>query len=397
MKKIIETSDKLVKNTSTDFIRYLAGTINWKNRLIAIKGARGTGKTTLMLQHIKQNFTPGKEVVYISLDDLYFSTNNLTGFTDEFVKDGGKFLFIDEVHKYSNWSQEIKNIYDQYPGLHIVFTGSSLLEIYKGFGDLSRRAVSYDLHGLSFREFVDMEMNINLPVLTLKEIITDHRVIAGDISGRIIPIAELKKYMTYGYYPYFKDGIEEYDQKLLNIINLIIESDLPAICSIEFSSILKLKKLLWFLANSVPYSPNIQKLSDQIETTRPTALQYIDYLRRSALLNLLRPAGQGYSYLSKPEKIFLHNTNLMYAIAPGTINIGNLRETFFFNQLNTTCSVSSAKKGDFTVNEEYVFEIGGKNKDFSQIRNVENSFLVIDILETGMNNRIPLWIFGLMY
>ena len=397
MESLYNISNNLITGTSLNFQRYLLQKINWDNRLIAIRGARGVGKTTLMLQYIKQKHKVGREVIFVNLDNLYFSKSTLVEFTDEFVKNGGKYLFLDEVHKYSNWSQEIKNIYDSYPELKIVFSSSSLLQIYKGSADLSRRAVSYDLPGLSFREFLELEYKIKFPSYSLEDIINHHQEITPFILSEIKPLVEWKNFTNYGYYPFFKESKTDYHHKLRNIINLVIESDLPAVINIDHSSILKIKKLLALLSSSVPFMPNVLKLSELIGTNRKTVIQYFDYLHNACILNLLSSEIKGLKYLAKPDKIYLNNTDLMYAISVENINVGNLRETFFLNQLNAVASVTSSIKGDFIVNKKYIFEIGGKNKDFYQIRDVENSFLALDNIETGIKNKIPLWLFGFLY
>jgi uncharacterized protein len=397
MEKLFDRSNNLVKLTRLNFQRYLLDQINWDNRLIAIRGARGVGKTTLLLQHIKISQQTGREVIYISLDDLYFSSHTLVDFTDEFVKNGGKYLYLDELHKYPNWSQEIKNIYDSHPDLKIVFTASSLLQIYKGYADLSRRAVSYDLNGLSFREYLEFEKQLKYEAFSLEDVISRHTEIVQPILTESKPLAEFKDYLSNGYYPFYKESKTNYYQKIRNILNLVLETDLPAVAKIEYNSIAKIKKLLFVVASSVPFMPNILKLSELIGTNRHSVLQYLDLLADAGILNLLTSEAKGLKYMSKPDKIFLNNSDIMYALVTENVNTGNLRETFFLNQLNATNSVTSAKNGDFMVNGKYVFEIGGKNKDFYQIKDIENSFLVLDNIETGIYNKLPLWLFGFLY
>jgi predicted AAA+ superfamily ATPase len=397
MDKLFDISNNLIRNTKSNFQRYLLTEINWENRLIAIKGARGVGKTTLLLQRIKQSHSTGREVIYVNLDDLFFTGHSLADFANEFVQNGGRFLYLDEVHKYPNWSQEIKNIYDHYQELKIVFTSSSLLHVYKGFADLSRRAVSYDLNGLSFREYLDFEYGKKYQPVSLADILKSHMEIVQPVLADIKPIAEFKSYQSNGFYPFFKESKTDYYQKIRQVINLVLESDLPSVAKIDYSSILKIKKLLYIIATSAPFIPNILKLSELTGSGRLAIIQYLEYLKDAGILNLLKSEEKGMKYLAKPEKIYLNNSDLMFALASENTNTGNLRETFFFNQLNTVAKVTYTKFGDFKVDDSYIFEIGGKNKDFSQIRNIQNSYLVLDNIEGGLNNKIPLWVFGFLY
>ena len=397
MDKLFEISAIQVRNLKTSFHRYLLSEIDWNNRLIVITGSRGVGKTTLLLQHIKQNFEINSSVLYVSLDNIYFSENDLYDTADQFQKQGGKFLFLDEVHKYPDWARQIKNIYDNFPELNLILTGSSILEIYRGFADLSRRAVSYSLEGLSFREFLEFESAAIFPKLSLDEIIRNHVRLSMEISQKIKPLAELKNYLKYGYYPYFKENKITYHQKLSNVINVVLESDLPSVNNIDFRNIIKLKKLLYVIAHSVPFRANITTLSERIGVSRNTILQYMEYLKKAGIIDFLNNSSKGYGYLTKPEKIYMNNTNIMYAIAQESVNQGNIRETFFMNQVSSKHIASFSKESDFLVDDKYTFEIGGKNKDTKQINDLSNSYLALDNIEIGNGNKIPLWLFGFLY
>ena len=397
MERLFEGFLTKLKGVESYFIRYLNAQIDWTDRLIGIKGGRGTGKTTLLLQHIQIHIKPGVEVLYVSLDELYFTSHTLTDLADDFVKAGGRHLFLDEVHKYPGWSREIKNLYDTYKDLQIVFTGSSMLEISKGDADLSRRAVVYELTGLSFREFLLIEKRLTFPVVKWQDILVDHVDMAQDISKKLKPLPSFKDYLKFGYYPYFQENKKNYHQRLAATINLVIESDLPAIEHVDYSTIQKLKKLLYILSTSVPFKPNIQKLSEQIHATRGSTLLYLDYLKNAQLLSLLRGETEGNSYMNKPDKIYLNNTNLLYALAPENANVGTLRETFFYNQLQSTSSITSSEKANFTINKKMTFEIGGKNKPTDQVKGLSNMYIAADEIEIGLRNKIPLWLFGFLY
>jgi len=397
MENLFNISTKKIENTTLDFKRFLINKINWKRRLIGLKGARGTGKTTMLLQYIKENFGLSDEVLYISLDNIYFSNNKLVHLADTFAKTGGKYLFIDEVHKYPNWSREIKNIYDDYPELKVVFTGSSILEIDKSEADLSRRAVMYELPVLSLREYVSIKHKIEIKSYSLDEIISNHKQIASDINNKIKPIKEFNNYNKQGAYPFFIETEFEYSSHIERIINLILETDLPAFTSIDYSSITNLKKLLLVISESVPFQPNISKLSIKIGVSRDTLIKYLSYIEKAHLILLLRSSTKGISKMGKPDKIFMNNSNLLYALKSSFADTGTIRETFFCSQLSVLHNVELPKKGDFIIDGKYVFEIGGKNKTQKQIVGVENSFIVSDNIEYGFKNKIPLWLFGFLY
>lgn len=397
MEALFRDHTRLVYSVNVKYRRYLYGQIDWNNRLTGITGARGTGKTTLLLQHIADNFSEMNKALYVSLDNIWFTKNTLLELVDYFQAHGGTHLFLDEVHRYPNWSIALKNIYDSYPDLKVVFTGSSILEIYRSNADLSRRAVTYNLFGLSFREFLNFENKLNIEPFTLDDILQNHQRIAGMIISQIKVLPEFKKYLEYGYYPFYREGIKAYPLRLKNVVNTILENDLPAIENIEYVTIHKIKKMLMIVASLVPFSPNIAKLSSEIETNRANTVRYLDYLQKAGLTINLLSSKKGMSLMNKPDKIYLENTNLQYALATSGVNKGNLRETFFANQVRNLHHVRISQQGDFLVDDTYIFEVGGSNKSFDQIKNIQNSFVVTDDTETGFRNKIPLWLFGFLY
>jgi len=398
MEELFDFFYRELRKTDLSFQRYLINEIDWEGRLSAITGARGTGKTTMILQHIKQTFgNLPKEALYVSLDNIWFSGNRLFDLANDFEKQGGRYLYIDEVHKYENWSQEIKNIYDTFSDLKVVITGSSMLEIYRGNADLSRRAVHYTLYGMSFREFLKYDQQLDFDKFSLEDILQNHIDIAGSVNEKIRPLPLFNAYLKQGYYPYYKSDKRFYLSKLANTVNLILETDLPAVEKIEMYSIRKIKKLLWIISQSVPFTPKITDLAKDLEVSRNSLLNYLTILERGGLINLLQNSTKGINLLAKPEKIYLNNTNLIYTFEANKPDIGNLRETFFFNQLKAVSEVTSSKKADFTVNSNHIFEVGGKNKGHEQIAGEKNAYLALDNLEYGFGNKIPLWLFGMLY
>jgi predicted AAA+ superfamily ATPase len=397
MESLYITSDRIVQHTNTGFIRYMYNNVAWNNRLIGIIGAKGTGKSTLLLQHIKLNFPDKSKALYVSLDHIWFTKHSLLELADDFYNLGGTHLFLDEVHKYQSWAREIKNIYDSYPTLRIVFTGSSMLEIFNASVDFSRRAIVYKLNGLSFREFLKYENDIELPVFELSDILKDHRTIASDIITKIKILPELNKYLQYGYYPYYKENLATYPIQVEQSVNKTLSEDLPAIENIEYATILKIKKLLGTIAEMVPFTPNITNLSAAIEIGRHALVKYLYLLDKAGVIQCITEPKQTLQTLSKPQKVYLENTNIIHSLAFQNINTGNIRETFFSNQLRTKHKVNTAENGDFTIDGNIVFEVGGKNKSNSQIKNVENAYIAADNIETGYANKIPLWLFGFLY
>lgn len=398
MKQLVSIFQQQISRVSTDFRRYLYDQIHWNNRLIGIVGSRGTGKTTLLLQYIKLNFPPySSEVLYVSLDNLWFSNHTLLYMADEFHKQGGTALFLDEVHHYANWSVEIKNIYDSYPDMKIVFTGSSILEIFKGKADLSRRAITYHLFGLSFREFLMYEYGVNFEPFKFNDILDNHLVLSGKVIEKVKPIVAFKEYLLYGYFPYFKEDKELYNFRLLNTLNTIVEVDLPAIERIDYYSVVKIKKLFAIVASIVPFTPNITQLSRDIETTRVSLLNYLYYLDKAQAIIMLGKESYGMKQMAKPDKIYLGNTNYAYALQGEQANVGSIRESFFTNQVMVNNKISYSVPFDFLVDDKYQIEIGGKNKSKKQISGLENGYIAVDNIETGYNNQIPLWLFGFLY
>ena len=398
MEKLFQFSTSRINSVNIRFKRYLWTKINWENKLIAITGARGIGKTTLLLQYIKENLTDtSDEVIYVNLDDLYFSKNTIIDFAGEFVKRGGKYLFVDEVHKYRNWSQEIKNIYDYFHELKIVITGSSALDIYKGKADLSRRAILYKMNGLSFREFIELKYNQSFPVLSLEEILKNPSESIQNILQKIKPVKLFEEYLQLGYYPFFIEGEADFYIKLKQTVNHVLDSDLPSTERIDFNAVHNLRKLISILAEIVPYKPNILKLSNQVGISRETLVRYLYLLERADLLMLLQTSTFGISKMNKPEKVYLNNANLLYTLTNTQVNMGSVRETFFYNQLQVGHHVVYSTKGDFIVDNIYTFEIGGKNKTQKQVAGMDNAFIAVDNIEYSHQNRIPLWLFGFLY
>ncbi len=397
MDRLFEKSKKKIDGVNSTFSRFLADKINWKHRLIAITGARGVGKTTLTLQYLKQLQLSAKEVLYISLDNIYFSSNKMIDVVDYFVKYGGKVVVLDEVHKYSGWSQEIKNIYDDYGELQTIFTGSSILQISKGVADLSRRAVTYLLPAMSFREYIEYEEGKKFPMFGLQEILTNSPQICSDIIKEIKPLPLFRQYLQLGCYPYYKEAKEELHSQLLATINLILETDLPSVETIDYSGILKLKRLLVLIAENVPFKPNISEMSRKIQISRDSIMKYLDFLIRAQLISMLESTNKGFRRFEKPQKIYLENSNQLYALSQVSPNSGTIRETFFLQQTSYNYTVNYTDKGDFKVENKYIFEVGGSKKNYNQIKDLPNSYIAADNIEYGHGNKIPLWLFGFLY
>lgn len=398
MDSLISKFYKKLDATTTDFVRDTIHKVNWEARLVGIKGARGIGKTTLLLQYIKLHLADHLErTLYVSLDSIWFNTNSLIDLVDDFSKKGGEYLFLDEVHKYSGWSQILKNIYDDYPSLKVVFTGSSLLEILNARADLSRRAVVYEMQGFSFREYLRMETGIDFEILSLDQILKNHVNEAVKIQQKVKPFQYFETYLQQGYYPFYREQPELYEIRLGEVVNMMLEIELPLLRGVELAYIAKIKQLLVIIAESVPFVPNVSKLSEKIVINRATLLSYLHYLSEIGLTRNLFKESYGISRLQKPAKVYLENTNLIYLLAKQNANVGNSRETFFINQLVHKHKVTNIEQMDFKVDDTYFFEIGGKNKTSKQITMLENSYIVADDIEYGFQNKIPLWLFGFMY
>ena len=399
METLFEKFRKKLDATTTDFTRSVMHEIAWNEaRLIGLKGARGVGKTTLLFQYIKLHLSDKiNEVLYISLDNLYFNNNNLLALIDQFVKRGGNYLFIDEVHRYPNWSQELKNAYDDYPELRIVFTGSSMLEILNARADLSRRAIVYTMGGLSFREYLSIKNIHTFQPYSLDEILKNHQEYAVQISKEIRPLQWFQGYLEGGYYPYFIESESLYRTKVEEVVRMMLEIELPALRGLENQYILKIKQLLMVLAESVPFTPNVSKLAERIGINRNTLIAYLKNLQDVGLTMHLFSESTGITRLQKPEKIYLENTNLMYALNPKQVNLGSIRETFWMNQLSQLHTVTLPQNGDFLIDNQYTFEIGGKNKSSKQIQGINDAYVVKDDIEIGSAGVIPLWLFGFLY
>ncbi|MEE0353548.1 AAA family ATPase [uncultured Treponema sp.] len=398
MEKLIETFRKKMTAPLPTFERELERKINWNARLISIRGSRGTGKTTLFLQHIKKTFTNNlNKVLYVSLDNIYFSNNTLVELAEKFVSHGGTHLFLDEVHKYENWSKEIKNLYDDFPELHIAFTGSSLLEILNGRADLSRRTLVYELTGLSFREYLSLIKSQDFPIFTLEEILKNNEQISAEIASKIKPFEFFDDYLSFGYYPYFLEGKDDYFNRLNETLNMILEVELPMLRGLEIAYIPRIKKLLAVIGESAPFIPNITQLAAKIGISRQTLLIYLKYLEDAKLINQLYKKSRGLSVLEKPEKILMENTNLTELFNGKNANTGSRRETFVLNQLLHSHKVDFSEESDFFVDSKYTFEVGGKNKKRKQIQSVPDSYIIADDIEFGTDRRIPIWLLGFMY
>lgn len=398
MEELIQYSANMVNAVSLKFKRYLWERINWKNRLIVITGARGVGKTTLMLQRIKHNQTANKgKAMYVSLDDLWFARNSLVEFAGEFVKRGGRYLFLDEVHKYRNWSRELKNSYDYFPELNIVATGSSALDIFRGEADLSRRVMVYRLNGLSFREYIEYRYGHTFPATTLIELLENAAGKVRPVLEQVRPIGLFEEYIQWGYFPFFSEGLEEYHHRIRQIVNHVLEVDLPSVENIDYNAVHHLRTLLSVISEITPFKPNVLKLSNQIGISRETLIRYLHLMERADLLLLLRSGTRGISKMNKPEKIYLNNPNLFHALGEVHANTGSIRETFFYNQLQPGHRIAYTSSGDFLVDDIYTFEVGGKNKKQRQISGLQNAYIAADNIEFGDQNRIPLWLFGFLY
>lgn len=389
METLFAYSNKLIKETKTDFVRYMFDRVNWKNRLIGLTGPRGVGKTTMILQYIKSNLSEG-QTLYVTAEDFYFAKNRLLDLADGFVKAGGKHLFIDEIHKYPDWSKELKLMYDYHKDLNVVFTGSSVLDIKKGSSDLSRRAVVYAMQGLSFREYLILFHQIEVPQFSLEEIL-NHQV---DLPQVPHPLPLFADYLKNGYYPFAKE--DDFDLRLRQVVNQTLETDIPIYAGMNVATGRKLKQLLAIVAESVPFKPNRSKIADMLNISRNNVADYLFYIEEAGMIAQLRNETGGIRGLGKVDKVYLDNTNLVYNLVKENQNTGNVRETFFLNQLRVNHDVVSSSLGDFKIGA-MDFEIGGKKKGLKQIADSEKGFIVKDNIETGFLNTIPLWHFGLIY
>ena len=386
-----------LRSVPTKFHRYLFDQIDWRDRLIMIEGARGVGKTTLLLQYLKKQFGNSEEALYVSLDNLWFADHSLQEVAEYHSLHGGSHLIIDEVHYYKNWQQIIKNIYDDFPDLKIVYTGSSLLKLESGAADLSRRQISYHLKGLSFREYLCFEGNDLQPSVELQVLLKNHADLAENITTGIKILPAFESYLHKGYYPFYKEVFSGYEMRIQQIINQVLESDYPCVEDISFATIQKTKKMLMILAKSTPQTPNMSQLYRELETDRNQGLKMLSILSRSGIMQLLSSKSSSLKNMSRPEKIYCENTNIMSALVDNP-DIGCMRETFFLNQVTAAGhQVTYPATGDFLIDEKFLFEVGGHKKSYEQIKDLPNSFLATDGIEMGYGNRIPLWMFGFLY
>ena len=398
MESLFRKHRVLISQVSEDIVRATMEKVNWETPLVAIRGSRGVGKTTLIRQYIKKKYgVNAGEALYCSVDSLYFSSHSLLDLAERFRQMGGKHLFLDEVHKYPGWSREIKEINDLWPDLKIVFTGSSLLQIFNSDADLSRRVLAYHMPGLSFREFLQFYKKLNVPVCALDEILSRADEICGEICQLCSPVMLFEEYLRVGYYPFYDGNEEEYHNRIENVINFIIDQELPSFCGVAPAYTRKLKALLLFVANHLPYEVNIAKLAAYLEINKATVLSYLSYMQRAELLYLLYSDQKSVTKMQKPDKIFLHNTNLQYAV--GTeLNVGALRECFAVSQLAENHVVEYGKEnGDFKVDGKITFEVGGKEKSFDQIADIPNTYILAANMEFPIGKKIPLWLVGLLY
>lgn len=390
MEKLQATFDKLWRETDTMFHRYMYHRINWDIRMIGIVGPRGVGKTTLVLQHIKEQL-PRDKSLYVQAEDFYFVSHRLTDLADEFAKLGGKYLFIDEIHKYQDWSRELKLIYDYHSELHIVFTGSSVLDITKGAFDLSRRAYVYEMQGLSYREYLQLFHGIVISVCSFEQLLR-HEM---EIPAGFLPLQHFSDYLRHGYYPFGNDNdIQRYIQQ---VVNATLETDIPQYAELSVATARKLKRLLGIIAQSAPFKPNMSQIGGQLEVSRNSIADLCVLLEKSGLIAQLRTSTQGIQGLGKVDKIYLDNPVLIYVLCEPHVEIGTVRETFFFNQLRIVRHVASSAVSDFLVDDKFTFEVGGRKKKQTQLQGVQNGYVVKDNIETGYGNVIPLWAFGMLY
>jgi predicted AAA+ superfamily ATPase len=389
MDRLIEIYGKLLDRTKTAFHRYAFADINWENRMIGITGPRGVGKTTLVLQHIKEQLDKSK-ALYVNADDFYFANHRILDLADAAVKRGLKYLIIDEIHKYADWSKELKLIYDYHPDLQVVFTGSSVLDIKKGVSDLSRRAVMYSMQGMSFREYLKLCHGIDMPVYSLDEIIT------GKVALEALqtPLLYYNKYLRKGYYPFSNEN--GYEEKMSQIVAQTLENDIPAYAKISATTAMKLKRLLAIIADSVPFKPNFSKLAEILSVSRNDIGDYLQFIEDAGMIGQLRDDTTGIRGLGKVQKVYLDNTSLIYSLSGDKAEIGNVRETFFLSQLRVRNEVTASRISDFVIDGK-TFEIGGKNKGSRQIREAAEGYVVKDEIEYAHGNVIPLWQFGLNY
>ena len=396
METLFKKHDQYMANTPTEIIRDIMDEIHWDSRLIAIIGARGVGKSTLIRQFIKKNYPIyDRSVLYCSLDSVYFSTHTILDLVEKFSMNGGKRLFFDEVHKYMNWSREIKEIYDLYPDIKVVISGSSLLHILNADADLSRRCIKYTMSGLSFREFLRFYMGIEIKRTNIEDIIENPAPLCSEVNNLCKPVEQFKKYLAYGYYPFYIEDSDNYYTRIEQVTNFVIETELPLLRRVDVANVRKIKALISIIASNIPFELDASKLSRAIGTGRDTVVEYLKHLEDARIFNLLYSDVRSVGKLTRPDKIYLENPNLLYALSSNEVNIGTARETFVVNQLKNRYTIEYGRKqGDFKVEGTYTFEVGGKDKAFSQIAGIQNSFVLSDDMETPVGRKLPIWIIG---
>ncbi|HBG69625.1 MAG: AAA family ATPase [Bacteroidetes bacterium GWF2_43_63] len=389
METLFQKQQSLLARTDLSFKRYMFDKFPWNSRMTGLVGPRGVGKTTMILQYIKEH--KSKDILYVSADDIHFANQRLTELADDFYKNGGKHLFIDEIHKYRDWSVELKNMYDFYPGLKVCFTGSSVLDIRKGMADLSRRALMFSMQGFSFREYLKFRHKIDIAVHSIKDIIKNRITMLDSVEH---PLPLFREYLKSGYYPMAKE--DNFDIRLGQILNITLEVDIPQFANLSVTTARKLKKLLLILSESVPFKPNFVSLAAKLEVSRNSLEEYFTFMEDAGLIARLRDQASGIIGLGKVEKVYLDNSGLVYFLSENKPEIGNIRETFFLNQMRVNHSVVSSAVADFKI-DKYTFEVGGKSKSQQQIKSTANAFIVKDNIEYGHQNVVPLWAFGLNY
>lgn len=398
METLFKKHKALVSQTSTKIIRDYMGTIKWERQLVAIRGSRGVGKTTLIRQYIRQHYGQNAgEALYCVMDSMYFTNHSLLDLAERFHMMGGKHLFLDEVHKYPTWSKEVKEIIDLYPDMKITFSGSSLIQILNADADLSRRVLSYDMAGLSFREFLHFYKGIKLSAHSLEEILTDADAICEEVNKVCRPQEMFEEYLRVGYYPFYDGEETEYYSRIENVISFIIDQEMPQFCGVEPAYTRKLKAMLMFLSDNIPYEVNVSKLSSYLEINKTTTLAYLSNMQRAELLHLLYSDNKSVTRMQKPDKIYLHNPNILCALASQR-NIGTLRECFAVNQLSIAHTVEYGKaQGDFRIDGHITLEVGGRDKSFDQIADLPDSYILADNMEYPIGKKLPLWIVGFLY
>ena len=399
MQRLFQLQEQLLGLTPMEIVRECAFKINWDSQLVAIRGPKGVGKSTIIRQYIKQHYAPNDQsALYCSLDANYFVDHSILDLVEQFYRIGGKHLFLDEVHKYSNWSREIKEIYDYYPDLRVVISGSSLLSLMQGDADLSRRCINYDIQGLSFREYLHFYEGIELPVCTMEELVSNTHPFVAQVYKHCKPMAYFDKYLHYGYFPYYRNNPVEYYAAVSNVVRYIIEDELPRICKVDLSNTRKIRALMNILASSEPYEVDITRMSVQSGLQRPTILAYLKYLSDAKLIHLLYSDLVNVKKLQKPDKIYIEDSNMLCALASRPVKEGTMRETFAISHLSVGHEVEYGKQhGDFVVDGRYTFEVGGASKNFKQIADIPNSFILADDMDYPLGNKLPLWLIGFLY